>query len=416
MRQPFFWLAVILSLVTSFVTASVIPADTLHVPGQYQQIQVAILSASDGDTILVADGTYRGNGNRDIDFIGKAIVLMSENGPRYTVIDCEGDFINYHRGFNFHSGEGPDSEVRGFTVTGGWSDDGGAFYINQSSPTITGNWIINNTASETSVGYGGGVYSYKSASVFTKNVFSGNVTNGNGGGIYFYDSTPILDSNTFTANEASYYGGGFYCIYNQSTTVIHTILWDNNALDGESFYIDTGASITVSYSDVDGGWPGEGNISAIPEFVLSDRSDYRLLWESPCIDAGQPGSFDQDGTVTDIGAFFFDQDDLLTIYLTPDGRQIQRGSQFGITYTLINRQPQVTPFWILSMVIFPNSSILPVLGPFQYNVPGSTTFQVPINHLIPQVTPLAGYKYLTWIGDPPSTLYDFDDFRFEVVD
>ena len=70
---------------------------TIHVPGDRSTIQAGIDGAVDGDTILVADGTYTGDGNKDIDFTGKAIVVISENGTENCVIDCEDD----GRGFIF---------------------------------------------------------------------------------------------------------------------------------------------------------------------------------------------------------------------------------------------------------------------------------------------------------------------------
>ncbi len=58
-------------------------AATIHVPGDYATIQGAINGSSGGDTVLVSSGTYVEN----IDFTGKAIRVMSENGPGSTTID-----------------------------------------------------------------------------------------------------------------------------------------------------------------------------------------------------------------------------------------------------------------------------------------------------------------------------------------
>ncbi|MHC4501634.1 MAG: hypothetical protein ACYS21_21310 [Planctomycetota bacterium] len=75
--------------------------DGLSQETAFATIQKAIDSAFNGDTVIVADGTYTGPGNRDIDFLGKAITVRSESGPENCIIDCE----NSGRGFYFDDGE-----------------------------------------------------------------------------------------------------------------------------------------------------------------------------------------------------------------------------------------------------------------------------------------------------------------------
>ena len=125
----------------------ILSADVIHVPVDYGKIQEAINAASDNDLILVADGTYTGQDNVDLNFSGKAITLKSENGPENCVIDCNGSDLDPHRAFFFRNGEGEDSIVEGFTITNGWTYPGGAIYcINSSSPTIRNNIFDTNTA------------------------------------------------------------------------------------------------------------------------------------------------------------------------------------------------------------------------------------------------------------------------------
>jgi hypothetical protein len=104
--------------------------------GDFPTIQAAVNAATGGDVIELANGTFTGVGNRDIGYLGKAITIRSESGnPETCVIDCEG---GPYRGFNFHTGEGPNSVLEGVTVTNGNpSDWGGAIRVIDAWPTIT---------------------------------------------------------------------------------------------------------------------------------------------------------------------------------------------------------------------------------------------------------------------------------------
>src|SRR5262245_31146300 len=74
-------------------------AATRHVPVAYATFQAAIDAAVVGDTVLVAPGTYSGDGNRDIDFRGKDIVVRSSGGAAVTTLDVQASEASPHRGF-----------------------------------------------------------------------------------------------------------------------------------------------------------------------------------------------------------------------------------------------------------------------------------------------------------------------------
>ena len=127
------------------------------VPGDYPTIQSAIDASLHSDTIVIADGIYSGPGNRDIDFKGKAITLKSENGPENCTIDCQGGEVDPHRGFHFHSDEGSNSILEGFSIANGYivgdgGNGGGGIYCPNSSPTIR-NCVVRNC----SAGSGGAI-------------------------------------------------------------------------------------------------------------------------------------------------------------------------------------------------------------------------------------------------------------------
>jgi hypothetical protein len=145
-RLSYFLFACLLLFPVSSLNAHII-----HVPGDSTTIQGGINGAVDGDTVLVADGTYTGDGNRDIDFSGKAIVVMSENGPEVTIIDCEGA----GRGFYFHNGEDSTSVLQGFKIKNGYDDYGGGIRCDSSSPMII---KCTFSANEASRWHGGGMH------------------------------------------------------------------------------------------------------------------------------------------------------------------------------------------------------------------------------------------------------------------
>lgn len=89
--------------------------------GDFPTIQEGIWAAANGDTIELGDGTFRGNWNRLIDYIGLAITVRSRGGdPATCVIDIEGGPQEQRFAFVFHSEEGPDSRLEGVTITGGF--------------------------------------------------------------------------------------------------------------------------------------------------------------------------------------------------------------------------------------------------------------------------------------------------------
>ena len=92
--------------------------------GDYPTIQAAIDAAQNGDEILLAAGVFKGLGNFDINFRGKAITVRSQSGfPVDSTIDAEGIQWVPRRGFDFQMGEGNDSVVRDLTIINGTTDD-----------------------------------------------------------------------------------------------------------------------------------------------------------------------------------------------------------------------------------------------------------------------------------------------------
>ena len=82
--------------------------------GPKKTIQGGINIALNGDTVIVADGTYSGVGNQQIKYGGRLITVQSETGPDSCVLDGGGADINI---FTFNSNETAEAVLDGFTIT-----------------------------------------------------------------------------------------------------------------------------------------------------------------------------------------------------------------------------------------------------------------------------------------------------------
>jgi hypothetical protein len=238
---------------------------TIRVPADQPTIQSAINVATNGDTVLVAPGTYF----EKIDFGGKGITVTSESGPQVTIIDAG----NTDPVVSFTSGEGRDSVLNGFTLQNGRTNfsgvgappDGGGIVVAGSSPTITNNVITNNHSSrgsgiginfgsplirlntitgninDVTIGGGGGgiLISGEGSAEILDNVISNNV-NSSGGGIYIpgAGATPIIKRNVIKGNSVALgaQGGGIYTVNNSSPLIVQNLITGNRASSGGGIY------------------------------------------------------------------------------------------------------------------------------------------------------------------------------------
>jgi len=262
-------------------------ATTRNVPSAlYPTIQSGINACANGDTVLVADGTYTGVGNRNLNFSGRAITVRSENGPA----DCIIDAGSAARGFIFSGGETANAVVEGFTITNGDTvNDGGAFTVANSDPTIRNCIIYNCEASAL-----GGAMSFSASDSVVENcVIVGNESVvAYGGGLAFGVGSTVTVVNCTIADNRADAGGAFHAV-DSNPTFINCILYDDST--DETSVVGTSAP-TLNYCDIEGGWlgAGTGNIDDDPMFTnrgtwndgTFTNGDYVILPTSPCIDAG----------------------------------------------------------------------------------------------------------------------------------
>ena len=336
-----------LFLAVMFVTAASAVGNVIQVPGDQPTIQDGIRATSDGDTVLVSPGTYFEN----INFCGKNIVVVSHYILNEDSSFIEATVIDGSNPSNpdsascvvMCSGEDSTAVLRGFTLTGGagtrWLDDlfsqsfwraGGGIFTYKSSPTIRDNLIVNNAVTnvtgvngaqgggllcyygnpqilsnvfkENQANYGAGIVTDYSGARIKRNIFCRNTAGQSyGGGAYWTigdGPAPIIIENNTMVENVSGSNGGAISIYGQGATITarNNIIWGNTQSQGGPI----SGHLDITYSDIEGGCPGQGNINADPLF---ENENYHLSQQSPCIDSGDPESpLDPDGTRADMGA------------------------------------------------------------------------------------------------------------------
>lgn len=235
-------------------------ADVINVPADQPTIQAGIDAASDGDEVVVAMGTYN---ETAINFNGKTITLRSSDGPEVTIIDGNrtGTVVL------FLSGEGPETSIQGFTITGGVGSNGGGMWVHaSSSPTIADCVFRDNIASigggmlclgpatvtgcrfEGNTAFSGGGMRLSSGTV-SNCIFNENVSTGRAAAISASGDAIIADT-LFIGNTSALEGGALSIEGSISDpTVIGCVFSDNHASNGAAIHLGVGQGASASLTD-----------------------------------------------------------------------------------------------------------------------------------------------------------------------
>ena len=342
--------------------------------------------------------------------VGDGGGLYNMHGSRATLANCT---------FRRNSAGGPGGGMGGFAEgdsaltecvfsenSAGWKGGG---IDTSASPVLVKCTFIHNSA-----GWGGGMSTANGNPTLINCVFTANHAEG-AGGLAIDSGAPALANCVFIGNSADRYGGAvssaqwhppdntatfINCTFNGNLAgeggglvvrgfygrlkLTNCILWGNLP---DAIVQWTGDRVLTTYSNVQGGWPGEGNIGTDPLFADPDGPDgiagtsddnLRLLPGSPCIDPGDntavpagittdldgnprfsndPGTPDTgSGTppIVDMGAYEFvytgpePVDDLVSISV---GRASydRRTAQFSVNATITNTSQVViyNPVWLV---------------------------------------------------------------------
>ena len=277
-------------------------------------------------TNVIIIGNNSGNNGGGVVFSHSADAIMSNVSVINNISESSGGGISMWKSSPLIE----DVEISGNLAEGG----GGGVVLWSSSPTlinciISGNTtdsegggiscggdslvLINCVISGNSSGThgGSGIQAYNSYLEINNSHFINNFGEGHGGGILLKDSTYAVVSNSVISGNSGYNGGGIHCQSNFSSSLfynctivdnhtdvggggitvgqnsspifVNSIFWNDQETDVFPY---NGGTVIIAYSDIQGGWEGEGNIDADPLFTAPTTADYTLQEGSPCIDAG----------------------------------------------------------------------------------------------------------------------------------
>jgi hypothetical protein len=206
--------------------------------------------------------------------------MYNENSnPTLTEVTFFENRAVYAGGATYNTASNPTLRKVTFSAnSAGW---GGAVYNSSSNPTLTNTIFTTNHAS-----YCGGMQNQSSSPRLTNSIFSHNWAVYDGGGMCNESSSPVMINVTFSENAAVDNGGGMSNYSGNYSTLTNVILWGNTAISGAQIYNDGTSTTIVSYSIVQGGYAGTGNLDADPLFASAARGNLRLRSNSPAIDAG----------------------------------------------------------------------------------------------------------------------------------
>ena len=294
-------------------------------------------ASNSGDQIWVKGGTYPPfNLKQGVQIIGGFAgteTSASQSNPTANVTIVDGGGTKQCVKSANHSAA---TVLRGFSIRSGHDTDdhgGGGLMLSDSSALIVQCIFENNTASyiagavmirgnsspqfvncifrhngatarDDAPHEGGAVFLDSASATFTNCLFHDNKA-GRGGAFATPGASAIFTNCTFANNQATWLRGGAVSDPSESLKLRNCILWGNTRVEGDppaptwDQIYGPGDGPEVTYSDVQGGWSGTGNINADPLFNNPAGDDYKLQSTSPCKNAGNTNDLPADSADLD---------------------------------------------------------------------------------------------------------------------
>jgi predicted outer membrane repeat protein len=241
-------------------------------------------------------------------------IFCEESSPILDYLDVIENHVSNGIGGGIHFYDNSNPDISNVNIENNSAYWGGGIGCTNSSPILTNVIISGNSGVE----FGGGIYSDGTGPLLLQDVIiKGNSVQGLGGGLSILGAEMIMVNSIVADNYADEDAGGIFCegdycdeAYLNLTNVtisennigdegivggigcacecdvviVNSILWNNEDIE---LFLYGGCTSAVTYSDIQEGWQGTGNIDMDPMF--SD-GEFHLSEDSPCIDTGNPDS------------------------------------------------------------------------------------------------------------------------------
>jgi len=247
------------------------------------------------DGFVITGGNANSSANQDR---GGAFLLISGSNATFRNCTVINNRCTFGGGAGYINGSSPTFDNVRFESNQGGSFGGAFDMASASNVTFRRCVFLGNTAARA-----GALEIFSSTNVnITNCLFAGNIATGvNAGGAVWVgsSSTATLRFCTIVSNSSPAGAGAGVLVTGATATVANSILYFNSGPGGAQTAINQATGATVTYSCVQGGLAGTGNISGVPQLVNPGLGDYSLAANSPCIDAGSNSAIPA-GTTVDL--------------------------------------------------------------------------------------------------------------------